>query len=453
MIAIYINGERADFFGSLSIKKDNPLFSAPYVEPSAHTYTLTIPTTATNEKIFGFARYTLAKPTDLHARIEIDGIEVFNGSCRITSISADAYSVYFTEVIKGGEGVKSLLTEERTLNEVLEIAEDLDLQGGNGVFLQSGGVAQIVEAYATSVYFRESLNKLQYLLTDANLAFEINYIIDKIANTYGVNIEHLPSVYLSQLGKRDTYLKTFQGTTTQWLRPQTSLPRLTPKELLQNVAFALGRKMQIDYATNTITFVSLNEVQAVKKYYNEPFTNIAYDNLIGGEITFAEIEPYKYSEKHVENEGKYNEVEVSVEKFVDYSAKFTYKLGNKEGIFYQNKLSIPVASNADEPTHITLPNVYEDNDKRLDSIILCNYEVDGSYYYLTAFDPYNYTNFEIYDRVNEFATEVKFCARLTPIDYAQLDMYRTILVNGLRAYVKELTYKPDGDTEISAYLI
>ena len=112
-----------------------------------------------------------------------------------------------------------------------------------------------------------------------------------------------------------------------------------------------------------------------------------------------------------------------------------------------------MASNADEPTHITLPNVYEDNDKRLDSIILCNYEVDGSYYYLTAFDPYNYTNFEIYDRVNEFATEVKFCARLTPIDYAQLDMYRTILVNGLRAYVKELTYKPDGDTEISAYLI
>ena len=366
MIAIYINGERADFFGSLSIKKDNPLFSAPDVEPSAHTYTLTIPTTATNEKIFGFARYTLAKPTDLHARIEIDGIEVFNGSCRITSISADAYSVYFTEVIKGGEGVKSLLTEERTLNEVLEIAEDLDLQGGNGVFLQSGGVAQIVEAYATSVYFRESLNKLQYLLTDANLAFEINYIIDKMANTYGVSIEHLPSVYLSQLGKRDTYLKTFQGTTTQWLRPQTSLPWLTPKELLQNVAFALGRKMRVDYATNTITFPSLNELQAVKKYYNEPFTNIAYE-VMGGEITFAEIEPYKYTA----NKGADNEVE----KFVDYSAKFTYRLGNKEGKFYQNKLAIPVASDPNEPTYITLPNVYEDNDKRLDSIILCNYAI------------------------------------------------------------------------------
>ena len=444
MIAIYINGERADFFGSLSIKKDNPLFSAPDVEPSAHTYTLSMPTTATNEKIFGFARYTLAKPTDLHARIEIDGIEVFNGSCRITSISADAYSVYFTEVIKGGEGVKSLLTEERTLNEVLEIAEDLDLQGGNGVFLQSGGVAQIVEAYATSVYFRESLNKLQYLLTDANLAFEINYIIDKMANTYGVSIEHLPSVYLSQLGKRDTYLKTFQGTTTQWLRPQTSLPRLTPKELLQNVAFALGRKMRVDYATNTITFPSLNELQAVKKYYNEPFTNIAYE-VMGGEITFAEIEPYKYTA----NKGADNEVE----KFVDYSAKFTYRLGNKEGKFYQNKLAIPVASDPNEPTYITLPNVYEDNDKRLDSIILCNYAIDEAYYYLTAFNPADYTNFEIYDRVNEFATEVKFSARLTPIDYAQLDLHRTILANGLRAYVKELNYKPDGDTEISAYLI
>lgn len=445
MIEIYINNQKADFFGSLSIKKDNALFSVPNVEPSAHTYTLSLPKTATNVKLFNFIDYTFVLPAELPARMEIDGIEVFNGSCRITSISTDAYSVYFTEVIKGGEGVKSLLTEERTLNEVISINEDLDLQGGNGIFLQSGGVAQIVEAYATSVYFRESLNKLQYLLTDANLAFEINYIIDKIASIYGVSIEHLPSVYLSQLGKRDTFLKTFEGTTLQWIRPQTSLPKLTPKELLQNVAFAFGRKMRIDYDTNTITFQSLNDVQAVKEYYTEPFTNISYHDGIGGKITFSEIEPYKYTA----NKGEENEVE----KFIDYSDKFSWSLGNKEGVFYQNKLSIPVASDPNEPSYITLPNVYEEDDKRLENIVLCNYAVDSGLYYLTAFDPSQYTDYEVYFRVNEDGVLVKFNAHLTPIDYHNLDLFHTILVNGQRAYIKELTYKPDAESEITAYLI
>lgn len=453
MIEIYINNQKADFFGSLSIKKDNALFSAPNVEPSAHTYTLSLPKTATNVKLFNFIDYTFALPAELPARMDIDGIEVFNGSCRITSISTDAYSVYFTEVIKGGEGVKSLLTEERTLNEVISINEDLDLQGGNGIFLQSGGVAQIVEAYATSVYFRESLNKLQYLLTDANLAFEINYIIDKIASIYGVSIEHLPSVYLSQLGKRDTFLKTFESTTLQWIRPQSSLPKLTPKELLQNVAFAFGRKMRIDYDTNTITFQSLNDVQAVKEYYTEPFTNISYHDGIGGKVSFAEIEPYKYSEKHIENEGKYNEAEVSVEKFIDYSDNFSWSIGNKEGVFYQNKLSIPVASDPNEPIAITLPVSYEEDDKRLENIVLCNYAVDGGLYYLTAFDPSQYTDYEVYYRVNEDGVLAKFNVYLTPIDYHNLDLFRTILVNGQRAYIKELTYKPDAESEITAFLI
>ena len=119
MINIYINNERADFFGSLSIKKDNALFTAPNVEPSAHTYTLTFPMTDANVNIFGLAQYTLNKPTEYPARIEVDGVNVFNGSCIITSIKKDSYSVYFTEVIHGGQGVKAMLTEERTLNEVI----------------------------------------------------------------------------------------------------------------------------------------------------------------------------------------------------------------------------------------------------------------------------------------------------------------------------------------------
>jgi hypothetical protein len=203
--------------------------------------------------------------------------------------------------------------------------------------------------------------------------------------------------------------------------------------------------MRINYDTNTITFPSLDDVQAVKEYYTEPFINISYHDGIGGKITFSEIEPYKYTA----NKGEQNEVE----KFIDYSDKFSWSLGNKEGVFYQNKLSIPVASDPNEPSYITLPNVYEEDDKRLENIVLCNYAVDSGLYYLTAFDPSQYTDYEVYYRVNEDGVLVKFNVYLTPIDYHNLDLFRTILVNGQRAYIKELTYKPDAKSEITAYLV
>lgn len=447
MINIYINNERADFFGSLSIKKDNALFTAPNVEPSAHTYTLTFPMTDANVNIFGLAQYTLNKPTEYPARIEVDGVNVFNGSCIITSIKKDSYSVYFTEVIHGGQGVKAMLTEERTLNEVIQIPESIDLQGGNGILLQSGGVAQIVEAYASSVYYRASLSKLQWLITEANLAFEINYLIDQIASIYGIDIAHLPSVYLSQLGERDEFGKTINNTITYWIRPQTSLPRLTPKDFLQNVAFALGYSMQVDYDTDTISFITLDAVRGVRGVrgvYDEPLEDISYD-AINGIITFEEIEPYKYTK----NKDEENEVEVAI----PYSRDFKYQLGEGDAIYYKNKLSLPIASDPNEPNHITLPNVYEDDDKRLDRIVLCDYTIESGYYYLTPIDIEQYTAFGVYDRVNERTTTIKFKNTISPLDYSSLDMYDTILINGQRAYIKELNYNPEGESEITAYLI
>ena len=205
--------------------------------------------------------------------------------------------------------------------------------------------------------------------------------------------------------------------------------------------------MQVDYDTDTISFITLDAVRGVRGVrgvYDEPLEDISYD-AINGIITFEEIEPYKYTK----NKDEENEVEVAI----PYSRDFKYQLGEGDAIYYKNKLSLPIASDPNEPNHITLPNVYEDDDKRLDRIVLCDYTIESGYYYLTPIDIEQYTAFGVYDRVNERTTTIKFKNTISPLDYSSLDMYDTILINGQRAYIKELNYNPEGESEITAYLI
>ena len=54
--------------------------------------------TATNAKIFSLIQHTLATPKKLSAHIEIDGVQVLDGSCNVQSWSESGYSVYFSGI-------------------------------------------------------------------------------------------------------------------------------------------------------------------------------------------------------------------------------------------------------------------------------------------------------------------------------------------------------------------
>jgi hypothetical protein len=441
MIAIYINNHLADYFGDITIKKDNPLFSKPDVEPSAHTYTLTLPVTATNAKIFSLAQFTMTSPATLSARIDIDGVQVFEGACKLTKASEQGYSVYFTEV-NDDKGVKKMLTEKRTLREILSLPPMRDIEGGVGIYQRNNGKPSIVSGIASSYEYRD--NAITYLLRTSNLCFSINYLCSLIAEHYGITIADLSDEFLMQLGEKDEYNEIFNGMPILYVRLQSSIPTLTPKELLQNVAFAYGKRMEIDVANNKISFISLNEPRQAKRELTAESVDVAFDiKPINGLIDYTTIKPYTYTISEDE-EGE-----------MPYSQAYQIGIGEvseggQETKFYTNKLSITRHKEGDADS-VLLPRRYSEDDERKNNIVIVGFVGNGEYSYLTPFNP-SIAKFGIFELANAKACTMACSLPLSPIDYIALDVYSPIIVNGARCYIKSINYKSNGESDIEGYL-
>ena len=438
MIEIYINGQKADYFGSLTIKKDNPLFAKPDVEPTEHTYTLTLPTTATNARIFSLVQFTMAQPSTLPARIEIDGIQVLNGSCVVQSWNEGGYSVYFNGK-DPNVAVKRLLADTATLQDVITIADTT--KNDAGVYLTENGTACVVKGYASCYSYRDE--QLRVLGVEGNLAFENNYLIRKIASAYGVEIDTLPSVYIMQLGVADSYVKTINGQTSYWTRIQSSIPRITPKEYLCNIAFAFGKRLEVDYRLNKIKFVDLLAVSG--RQMSGEIINISYGSQLVGLIDYREIKPYEYQDA----EGEKNNA--------TYSQEFGFYFGEqsegeKKQSFYTNRFSLPKSlDNSDFFGTIAIPSHYEDDDERLENIALVGFVNEGATSYLTPFTPVA-EGYEIYNKVNEKGVTIKISQRITPVDFATAQYYKQNYINGMPFFIKTINFKPDGESEVEGYL-
>lgn len=438
MIEIYINGQKADYFGSITIKKDNPLFAKPDIEPTEHTYTLTLPTTATNVQIFSLVQFTMAQPVELLARIEIDGVVVLEGSCIVQSWSNSGYSVYFSGK-SADTNVKRLLADTATLQDVITIADTT--KNDAGVYLTENGRACIVKGYASCYSYRDE--QLRVLGVEGNLAFENNYLIRKIALAYGVEIDTLPSVYVMQLGVADSYVKTINGQSSYWTRIQSSIPRITPKEYLCNIAFAFGKRLEVDYLNNRIKFVDLLAVSGEQIEGN--INDIKYGSQLVGLIDYTEIKPYEYQDA----EGEKNNA--------TYSQEFGFYFGGqsegeKKQSFYTNRFSLPKSlDNSDFFGTIAIPSHYEDDDERLENIALVGFVNEGATSYLTPFTPVA-EGYEIYNKVNEKGVTIKISQRMSPIEFMSAQYFKMNYINGMPFFIKSISYKSGGESEVEGYL-
>lgn len=440
MIEIYINNQKADFFGSLTIKKDNPLFAKPDVEPTEHTYTLTLPTTATNAKIFSLIQYTLATPQKLPARIEIDGVVVLEGSCNVQSWSDSGYSVYFSGK-SADTNVKRLLADTATLQDIIYI--DDTTKTNAGVYLFDSGDDAVVQGYASCIFYRDG--EIKTSVVASNLAFDNNYLIRKIASYYGVTIGTLPHVYVMQLGKPTTEIRNIGGQTAYWTIINKSIPRITPKEYLCNIAFTFGKRMEIDHRNNTIKFTDLSVASGIDM--KGDVSNLQYGSPLQGFIDFKEIKPYEYQDA----EGEKNNVK--------YSQEFKFRFGEVEGeddkekSFYTNIFSLPkFLANSDFSDSIALPSHYEDDDERLNDIALVNFVDEGSLSYLTTFNPEG-QNYAIYDKVNDKGVKIKISQRMSPVEFMSARYFKMNYINGMPFFIKSINYKSNGESEIEGYLI
>lgn len=439
MIEIFINGKKAEYFGSLTIKKDNPLFAKPNIEPVEHTYTLTLPTTATNVQIFSLVQFTMAQPVELLARIEIDGVVVLEGSCIVQSWSNSGYSVYFSGK-SADTKVKKLLADTATLQDIITIADTT--KNDAGVYLTENSRASIVKGYTSSYAYRDE--QLRVLGVESNLAFDNNYLIRQIASFYGVEIDTLPSVYVMQLGKADSYVKTINNQVSYWTRIQSSIPRITPKEYLCNIAFAFGKRVEIDYFNNRIKFVDLLAVSGDNIIAD--ITNISYGSQLVGLIDYTEIKPYEYQD--IEGE----------KQIATYSKEFGFFFGEqndeeKKQSFFTNRFSLPKPlANSDFANTIALPSHYEEDDERLENIALVDFVNDGSYSYLKEFTPIA-EGYEVYNLVNAKGVTIKISHRLNPLDFVATKYYKQNFINRMPFFIKSINFKPDGESEIEGYLV
>lgn len=449
MVTIYINNQRADFFGSLTIKKDNPLLAKFDIEPTEHTYTLTLPTTATNAKIFSLIQHTLATPQKLQARIEVDGVQVLEGSCNVQSWSDSGYSVYFSGIAPYEDAsispIKKMLGDMRLLGELLETDKDWYPNGiyienyHTGVFIRENDTPAVVVSSVLQGYVdAEQSAPYIYNTILSNFVFNCNYLCNKIANAYGFKLElssNLDNVFVYV---NDVARLKFVG--EKYYAPEKSLPNLTAKAFLQNIAIACGCRINIDLRENKITFIDLEntEYTASKLQVNSYSLNWANDFANVGEIKYKDIEEDK--------------VERGQTEFVmQYSSKNSTFIESVEKKLHELPFSYPILKD----DSIVVPLRRDEKDDKPKDMWLVSYNENDTY---LSTPPQGVSlnlsgKFQLLKNIANRHTALKLTARINPIQFTTLNLWQPIYVDNIgKVFVKSISFKSDGESDIEGYL-
>lgn len=456
MISIYINNQLADYFGDITIKKDNPLFSNFDKEPTEHTYTLTLPVTATNAKIFALIQHTLATPKKLSARIEVDGVQVLDGSCNVQSWSESGYSVYFSGIAPYEDAnispIKKMLGDTRLLGEVIEIADQRELTGSLGDvgaylnYTYLGKTLPAVVSADTYGWRARASNEVGAIFNRSNVTFAIGYILQRIAGVYGIRIDEVAlfaDLMVMQYGTKHTYDEVFEGGVIEKVVLRESLPKLTPKQFIENVAILVGGKIKVDYLSNKISFTPLDATATPTTQLSADINTINYqDALAINSVKFADIKPFEYKYK--------NENEDDVEVVEQYSIENSVSFGEDDGEKKDKAYTLPFSMPNSKDNIVITPLVYSEEDERLGNIIIAKYTNE---YYLTPSTIDLSGEFGLWQKVTDRHTSIKFSARITPIQLATIDLWKPVFIDNIgNIYIKSISYKSGGESDVEGYL-
>lgn len=462
MIAIYINNQLADYFGDITIKKDNPLFSNFDVEPVEHTYTLTLPATATNVQIFSFVQFTMAQPVELLARIEIDGIVVLEGSCIVQSWSNSGYSVYFSGIAPYEDvnisPIKKMLGDTTTLPVILNkilgfdnFANEKNYEGG-AVFLRHKGIDAIARADNAEFAYKaidSSISIDSRFWNKTNFIFSAYFLIDVIADYYGIKVtipQELQDVWL-YVFESPEYLDSEDPISPNTYRLSSSAPMWSAKELIFNVAMAISSKVHFDFDDNTISFFDLVDYpQVPTRELDKMSYSVEFDAIdkIQGIVGFANFDV---------KDGEDEKGEPIVVKFStnDYTYDINHTEGEESKTYYTNKAGVAYF----EGGNLVVPRPHYNNKYYQDlkgKVVFL-----GPLYYGYAKSNiidavFNGDPFLLYERVN-LRPLIKFKTHINPLQFISLDYWQPLHINGIGAcYIKSISYKYSGESDIEGYL-
>ena len=451
MISIIINNQRADYFGSLTIKKDNPMFSPIGIEPIEHTYTLTLPTTATNVKIFSLIQHTFATPQKLPARIEVDGVQVLEGSCNVQSWSESesGYSVYFSGVAEDANAspIKKMLADTRTMYDLLkdDVQEFVNLTADNYVGIRSkyNNTPAIVSGYTYRYY---SPTNTELTPDMANVGYCVKYLLEKIVEKYGITISNLLNNFQNYFIIRGSEPRierfVFEGYNVQHLYLADGLPTLTAKQIIESACALIGAKLNIDYSTSTITFERLSGTKNPQAL-NAELNSINWQEVLTSlpKITFDHIEPLVIEDEESGNKTSY-----------PYSQEVSVAFGEKE-----NKIPIafPIVSSGIIGNSIISPMTSQNADKH----IICGFkgstaEIGESVYRMTPANlSFDDTYMQWWRDVQNKNVALKFKAKLHPLQFSHFNYFKPININGIPPFfVKSISFNANGESDIEGYL-
>ena len=477
MIEIFINNQKADFFGSLTIKKDNPLFSNFDVEPTEHTYTLTLPTTATNAKIFSLIQHTLATPQKLPARIEIDGVVVLEGSCNVQSWSDSVYSVYFNGIAPYEDTnispIKKMLSDTRQMSEVFaNLDEWYNIMFSNtGIMLHAPNLITgddadiaIVRYNAFRIYYRPSsssvvLNDFSY--NTYGVAFSIGYMLYLISEKYGFKIKG----EISDLAECYTITNTTPIGNMMYSQYVASLlPKMTIKDYLIGVGAMIGCKINVNYLTNEIEYISLTDIlqkqpkQISISQYSLDFGKI---NDIVSDVKFKVIPPLEEKQKTtIDGE----EVETTIEfpateelsKSINADGNKGYVIPFAIPITYKGAIALSWDYFDDgDPTYLKGEQWgYTSICGIASNLIIGNAKswfVPAPQSVIDAQEFHG--EFKLLNNVASRKMKLKLTSQLNPIQFTILDMWRPIYIDNIGSvFIKSINFKSDGESEIECYL-
>lgn len=477
MTTIYINNQLADYFDDLTIKKDSPLFANFDVDPTEHTYTLTLPATATNALIFSLVQYSLNAPVTLPARIEVDGVAVLDGTCRVQLWSDSGYSVYFTGVNPheiADNPTKSLMTDTRIMYDVFANYAgwaNADISSLSGVKWRGQNIANktsnydaIVNYYVRrkSVWREGAKGNIFYDETPTPIiGFAVGVMLGLIQEVFGVSIKG----YLAPLA--DIYTITNSRVTTFKSNSEyyaQMLPRMSVREYLQGISAMIGCKLNINYSTNTILFeqISAIENKPPKAYTADRFQLNWQDTAIQKNIKFQELKPFERKYKR-SVEGEDDEIEIKEE--FQLSQVVSADINEKGNQNYTIPFVIP-PQYVNNEFYLSSP-LFEDNelkspdDEQWGYSVICEVNADlmdsgyrGWFVISSLADSVAFgEQFNFLKHIADRKTTTKISLNLTPFQFASLDFFSPIYIDNIgKCYIKSVNYRSSGESDIEGYL-
>ena len=471
MISIYINNQLADYFGDITIKKDNPLFSNFDKEPTEHTYTLTLPTTATNAKIFSLIQHTLATPKKLSARIEVDGVQVLDGSCNVQSWSESGYSVYFSGIAPYEDAnishIKKMLGDTTTLPIILRNTIDgydnfANDNGFNKIYLTdtdlNGVIYNAVAKGNNIVLKRENFDMPADDAYAVNFVVSSYFLIKKVAQYYGIKIKSMPNdlkgVWLYVFDKPE-WLDSEDMESPNSFRISSSAPMWTAKELLLNMACAISCKIEFDYKANVMSFFDIADFPTTS---TKPLSAESYSldfvpaKSIKGVVKFAQFD----QEKEVTDEEGNKLTQIvpfsNTSVAYDINAEESESEDKKESIYYENIAGIATLQDG----KIVAPYPYATNEYYINlkgKVILCEFISNNIYPPSIVDNIFKHHPFELYEAINA-RPSIKCKVHLSPLELINVDYWKPVFIENIgNIYIKSISFKSGGESELEGYLI